>query len=48
MSEHQMAAIFYVRLVEGVALPSLEELATRAGLGKLHRESGAETEALYG
>lgn len=43
-----MAAIFYVRVDQGCAPPSLTELATRAGLEKLHRESGAEPEALYG
>ena len=48
MSEHRMAAIFYVRLVDGVAPPSLEELATRVGLAHVQRERGAEPEALYG
>ena len=48
MSEHRMAAIFYVHLVDGVAPPSLDELATRVGLGKIHHERGSDPEVLYG
>jgi hypothetical protein len=36
-----MAAIFYIRLPDGDPPPALEDLATRAGLERIHREPGA-------
>ena len=47
MSEHRMAAIFYVRLPEGAAPLSLEDLATRAGLEHILHERGT-TPTIYG
>ena len=47
MSEHRMAAIFYIRLPEREAPPALEDLATRAGLERIHHEPGA-VPAIYG
>ena len=47
MSEHRMAAIFYVRLPGGTPPPSLEDLATRAGLERIRHEHGT-VPTLYG
>ncbi len=47
MSEHRMAAIFYVRIPAGTAPPTLETLATSAGLARIHHEPGA-VPAIYG
>ncbi len=47
MSEHRMAAIFYVRLPDPTAPPSLEELATRAGLERIVHEQET-VPVLYG
>jgi hypothetical protein len=48
MSEHRMAAIFYIRLIDGTAPPSLEELATQMGFGTIDHERGREPGVLYG
>jgi hypothetical protein len=48
MSERRMAAIFYVRLEDGAAPPSLEELAVRVGFKTTHHERENESEVLYG
>jgi hypothetical protein len=47
MSEHRMAAIFYVRLADEATPPSVEDLATRAGLERIHAERGT-VPAIYG
>src|SRR5204862_6635678 len=46
MSEHRMAAIFYVGLGDGTAPASLEELAVGAGLRNLLRDR--DPDVLYG
>jgi hypothetical protein len=47
MSEHRMAAIFYIPLPAREAPPALEDLATRAGLERIHHEPGT-VPAIYG
>jgi hypothetical protein len=42
-----MAAIFYVRLPHEAAPPTLEDLATRAGLARIHHERGT-VPSIYG
>lgn len=48
MSEHRMAAIFYLRLVDGATPPSLEALATRIDFQITHHEHEDGSEVLYG
>jgi len=48
MSEHRMAAIFFIPMEPDSVPPSLHDLVTRAGMDQLLPESGPVTKSLYG